>query len=216
MDIGRFVQYMKRHGLYRTALSYSITFLQRLVDFQFMRVYMAEGPPREIPEIPDYITRCITETEYEAGIAAFRGDHQRKWAFERGDRCFANFHGDHMVGYTFYSTHSTLIRTGLELRFPDTFIYGYAGFTEPSHRGRRLALARSNMRRRVDWEMGIERRVIWYVAEDNYDAQVSLKLAYGVLIGYLGYFKFGHRFLYFASPRCKRVGISLIQTSSPR
>ena len=178
-----------------------------------MRVYVAEGSPTQIPEVPDYVTRCVTEAEYEAGIKAFEGHHQRKWAFDRGDRCFANFHGDQMVGYTFYSLYSTVVRAGLEFRFPDTLIYVYAGFTEPTHRGRRLALARSNTRKRLDQEAGIERGVIWYVAVDNYAPRAAGRLAGGVLAGYLGYAKFGHRFLCFASPGCKRAGVSLVQTS---
>ena len=213
MDRGQLVQHTKRHGFYRTALVYLFKVLRRLVDFEVMRVYVAEGSPTKRPEVPDYVTRCVTDAEYEVGIKAFEGDHERKWAFERGDRCFANLHGDHMVGYTFYGLYSTVVRAGLEFRFPDTLIYGHASFTEPTHRGRGLALARSNTRKRVDQEAGIERRIIWHEAVDNYAARASLRMGRGVLVGYLGYAKFGHRFLCFASPGCKRAGVSRVQTS---
>ena len=213
MDRGQLRQHTKDHGFYRTGLTYSFAVLRRLVDFAVMRVYMAEGSPTKSPEVPDYVTRCVTDAEYEAGIKALEGDHQRKWAFDRGDQCVANFHGDQMVGYTFNSPHSTVVCPGLEFRFPDTSIYAYAAFTEPRHRGRRLDLARSNERKRVAQRAGIERRAIWYVLVNNYAARAAGKQAGGVLAGYLGYVKFGHRFLCFASPRCKRAGVSLVQTS---
>ncbi len=214
MDRGQLLQHTKRHGFHRTGLVYLFRVLRRLVDFDVMRVYVADGSPTKSPEVPGYVTRCITDAEYEVGIKAFEGDHQRMSAFERGDRCFANFHGDDMVGYTFYSLCSTVVRTGVEFQFPDTLIFAYAGFTEPTHRGRRLALARSNTRKRVDQKAGIERRIIWYESVDNYGARASLRMGRGVLVGYLGYAKFGHRFLCFASRWCKRTEVSLVQTSS--
>lgn len=217
MDRGQFVRHAKRHGVYRTILAYSFTILQRLVDFEVMRVYVAQGSPTMRSEAPDCLTRCVTEAEYEAGIKALEGDHDRRWAFDRGDRCFANFHGDKMVGYTFYGLSATVVRAGLEFRFPDTLIYAYASFTEPTHRGRRLSLVRANTRKRVDQEAGIQRRVVWYVVVDNYAAQAAGRLLGGVLTGYLGYVKLGRRFLCFSSRGCKRAGVSLVRTSpAPR
>lgn len=215
MDCGRLVQHAKRHGFYGTALACSFAALRRVIDFGVMRVYLAPGWPTKTVDVPGYVTRCATEAEYEAGPRAFEGDHQRKWAFERGDRCFANFRGDQMVGYTFYGLHSTVVRPGSEVQFPDTLIYAYAGFTQPTHRGRRLALARSNMRKMVDQDAGAERRTLWYVDVDNYDPRAVSPLAGGALTGYVGYPKFGQRFSCFASPGCKREGVSLVRTSQP-
>lgn len=214
MDREQLIQHTERHGFYRTALVYLFKGLRRLVNFDVMRVYVADGSPTKSPEMPNYVTRQVTDAEYEVGIKALEGGHERKWAFERGDRCFANFHGDRMVGYTFYSRCSTVVNTGLEFRFPDTLIFAYAGFTEQTHRGRRLALARSNTRKRVDQETGMGRQIIWYEAVDNYGARASLRLGRGMLVGYVGYAKFGHRFRCFASPGCRRAMVSFVQTSS--
>ena len=209
MDPRQIFRHSGRHGFYRTTLAYSFTALRRLVDVEFMRVYVAEESPMRGPEASHYVTRCVTDTEYEEGVKAFEGEHHRKWAFDRGDRCFANFDGDQMVGYTFYGLHSTVASGGLEFRFPEKLIYSYAAFTQPAHRGRRLALARSNMRKSVDQEAGNGRRVVWYVAADNYAARAAGRRFGGALVGYLGYAKFRGRTLFFASPGCKRAGVSL-------
>ena len=215
MDSAQLFRHTSRHGFYRTTLAYSSTALRRLVDVEFMRVYVAEESPTTGPEAADYVTRCVTDTEYGAGAKAFQGEHQRKWAFDRGDRCFANFDGDQMVGYTFYGLHSTVVSDDLEFRFPEKLIYAYASFTQPAHRGRRLALARANMRKFVDQEAGNERRVVWYVVADDYAARAAGRLFGGVLVGYLGYAKFRGRTLFFASPGCKRAGVSLALSFSP-
>ncbi len=214
MNRDKLTLHVKHHGLLRTALVYTLTAFRRLIDLDLMLVETASGGPTGSPVVEPYVTRQITADEYRRGVQWLGDDHERPWAFDRGDRCFANLLDSRVVGYTFDAKKSTVIRPGLAFEFPDTLTYAYASFTHPHHRGRRLAKSRTNARRHADRAQGIEREVVWYVSVDNLASRAADRRIRTRQIGYIGYVRIGGRFFCYASPGCNRAGVSLILTSN--
>ena len=213
MDVNKttLLEHLRRHGIGQTALDYAFRVLRRFVDFQILRVETVEsGSPLPSAAGGPYVTSEVTTGEYHTGTAGLEGEHVRRQAFARGDRCFANVLDGQIVGYTFYGSQPTPVRPGLTFHFPEGMLYMYASYTHPAHRGMRLALARSNARRLVDASRGPPARVIWYVAVDNSASRASAQPAGPSLLGYVGYVGLGNRLACFASPGCRRECIELV------
>lgn len=206
--------HVKHRGLLRTGFVYMLRALRRLINFDVMVVETAAGGPTGSPLVEPYVTRQITADEYRQGIRLLGEEHERPWAFDREDRCFANLLDSRLVGYQFYANQSTTIRAGLEFGFPDSLTYVYASFTHSDHRGQRLAQSRADARRHADQAQGIEREVVWYVSVDNLAARAANRRIRPRKIGYIGYVRIRGRFFCYASPGCKRAGVSLVSTSS--
>ncbi len=204
--------HIKHHGVFRTGLVYMFKASQRLVDLDLMLVETTSGKATESPVIEPYVTRQVTAGEYREGVRWLGEGHDRQWAFDREDRCFANMLDSQLVGYQFYAARYTVVRPNLAFAFPDTLAYAYASFTHPDHRGRRLAKSRANARRQADEAQGIRREVVWYVSVDNLASRAVSRKLRSNLLGYLGYVKIRNRFFCFASPGCKRAGVSLVTT----
>lgn len=213
MNREEFTLCVKHHGLLRTGFVYTLKAIRRLIDLDLMLVEIASGGPTASPVVEPYVTRQITADEYCQGVRWLGERHERPWAFDREDRCFANFLDSQLVGYQFYAKRITVIRSGLAFGFPDTLTYAYASFTHRDHRGRRLAKSRSNARRHADRAQGAEREVVWYVSVDNLGSRAVTRHFRSRLIGYIGYVKIGERFFCYASPGCKRAGLSIVSTS---
>src|SRR3954463_11122185 len=63
-------------------------------------------------------------------------------AMARGDRCYAICDGPSPLSTSWYSTRPTRIGLGdLVVYFPPRYVYVYRGYTQPSHRARRLHAA---------------------------------------------------------------------------
>lgn len=212
MNLEALTLHVKRHGFSRTVFVYVFKALRRLIDFDLMQVEnLARGATRT-PEVGSYITREVTWDEYKRASQWLGDGHERSWAFERGDRCFANLLDSRLVGYQFYARKFTTAAPGLEFRFPDSMTYGYASFTHPDHRGRRLAELRSNARRRADRVQGIKRDIVGFVSVDNLASLAVSRRFRSGLIGYVGYVKIGTRYFCYASRGCKRAKVSLFST----
>lgn len=211
MNVAKLREHVKYHGPLRTALAYSFGLLRRFFDFDIMRVESAGGGPTRSSVIKPYVTREVTAYEYGEGVKGLEGDHERPWAFDRGDLCIANFLGDEMVGYTFYTISTTPVRPGIIFRFPDTLVYTYGSYVTPAHRGNRLAVARANHRREVEQSRGISRNAVYYIAVDNFASRASSRQMEPTLIGYVAYLRLGRRHFFFSSPGSKRTGVRLTQ-----
>jgi hypothetical protein len=206
----RFREHVRRHGVRQTAVTYGCAVLRKLVDFEVLRVETIEtGPPLDASVEDCYVTREVEADEFFRDPENVGEGRPGRDAFDAGDRCFANLLAGTIVGYTFYGTRATRIRPGLILRVPEGTLYSYASYTQPAHRGKRLAFARSNARRQVDLGKRTETRVIWYVAVDNARSRASIRVWDSELVGYVGYARVGRRFLLVASRGCRRAGVEL-------
>jgi hypothetical protein len=215
MSLADLGAHVRRHGVGQTLLTLGLRRVRRVVDCDLMLVQTAHGAPRPLAALEEYVTREVGAAEFCAKSKALPEDgHQRPWAFERGDRCFANFYHDDIVGYTFYGRHPTRVRPGLVFRFPEGMLYTYASYTHPDHRGRALAGARANARRLADGAAALHTRVVWYISIDNSDSLASAKSWGPGLLGYVGYVRARGRFHCFASPSCRRLGIELAEDPS--
>ena len=206
--------HVKRHGLIPTAFVFTLRALRRMIDLDVMVVETTSAGPTGSPAVEPYVTRQITAGEYRQGAQLLSEEHERPWAFDRGDRCFANLLDSRLVGYQFYAQQFTIIRAGLTFGFPDSLTYAYASFTHQDHRGRRLAQSRTNARRHADRAQGIERDVVWYVSVDNLASRAANRRIQPRQLGYIGYVRIGRRFLCYASTGCKRAGVSLVSISN--
>ena len=212
MNSDKLSLHLKHHGLLRTVLVYTLRAFRQLIDLDIMLVESSPGGPTGSPVVEPYVTRQITADEYRRGAQWLGKEHERPWAFERGDRCFANLLDSRLVGYQFYARKVTEIRPGLTFEFPDTLTYGYASYTHPHHRGRRLAKSRTNARRYADLAQDIERDVVLYVSVDNLASRAATRRTGSRLIGYVGYVSFRGKFFCIASRGCKRAGVCLVST----
>jgi hypothetical protein len=205
--------FVRNHGIARTSLRYLFKTFRRLIVCDLMRVETSSGSA--IGPIVDtaYVTRQVTAEEYREGVRWLGEGHERQWAFDRGDRCFANLLDSRVVGYQFYAQNSTRIRPGLAFEFPLRFTYSYASFTHADHRGKRLAKFRANARRNADEAAGIRREVVWYVSVDNYNSRSVSRHFQSTLLGYAAFVKIGKKYLCYMSRGCKKAGISLVSTS---
>ena len=149
---------MRQHGLRRTVFHYGFSVIRRFAPFEVLCLFTADGEPTGNGQVPGYVTREVTLEEFEIGTTTLRGNHDHSSVFQRGDRCFANAVGEKIVGYTLYARRSSRILKDLELHFPEGFEYGYASYTDPDHRGKGLALARSDTRKWADRRSGLELR----------------------------------------------------------
>lgn len=213
MNREKLALHVERHGILRTGFVYAIDAIRRLLDADLMLVETASEEPTGLPDVEPYVTRQVTADEYRRAAQWLGEGHERLWAFDRGDRCFANLLDSRLVGYQFYARSFTIVRPGLSFRFPDVLTYAYASFTHPDHRGRRLAESRTNARRHADRAQGIERQVVWFVSVDNLASRAVSRRFRKKLIGYIGYVKIGDQLFCYESSGCKRAGISLVPTT---
>jgi len=210
MNRKKLALYLNDCGCFRTLSVDSHRALQRIIDFDIMRVETTSGEATGSAVVEPYVTRQVTADEYRNGLQLLGAEHDRSKAFEREDRCFANLLDSQLVGYQFYAGRSTIVRSGLKFEFPETLTYAYASFTHEDHRGKKLARSRANARRHADQAEGIQRKVIWYISVDNLPSLAVSRRLNAEHLGYVAYVKIGQRFFCYASPACKRAGVSLV------
>ena len=152
------------------------------------------------------VTRMVDADEFHRKLPRSIDTQDYRWAFERGDSCMANLHGDHIVGWEFATRHPTRVRPGVEFVFPDDLGYSYASFTHPDHRGQRLADARTRQ-----WSADDDSDYgdwVWYINVANLESlAVFGDDAPGVaLVGHSVYVLLGRRCWCFASRPCRQLG----------
>src|SRR4030095_2739117 len=88
-------------------------------------------------------------------------------AVARGDLCVANFRGEEVVGFAFFSFTRARVTPQLDALVPKGFVYGYKGWTHQDYRRANLTSARVHMRHH--WmRQNHSLRGINYVETHNY------------------------------------------------
>ena len=205
----KFSESARRHGLLRTITRYVYGKCRRIVDFEVCRVGSDNGP-HDWPHAPKgYQTIRVNQQEFNHMLCDELKGVDYDWAFARGDHCIVNIHDGQIVGYSFSTLQPTRVKDGLVFRFPKGFMYGFAGMTAASHRGKKLQRERWKVRKsEYVREYGSVVRAIWYINVTNLESLAAVEhsgLNY-TSHGYAGYVRCFGRWLTFSSPGCKRLG----------
>ncbi|HTE54266.1 MAG TPA: hypothetical protein VK698_25600 [Kofleriaceae bacterium] len=150
----------------------------RVVPLQVLRGMTAEltHVPAALFDAGDYRGRFATRAEV---LACATPDYEMtpdfaRDALDRGDRCFAMFHGKRMASLGWYARQPTHISRGLVLHFDPAWVYMYKGFTHPDHRGKRLHGIGMSLALREHTERGA-RGLISYVRSTNFASLRSVE-----------------------------------------
>lgn len=209
-----FKQSVSRHGFARTCIRSLYVRLRRVVHFECCRVASDDGQYDWSSSPSGYDTRSVSQLEFNRMLCEDLKGVDYAWAFERGDICIANVRDGEIVGYSFSSFKPTFVQPGLVFKFPGGFIYAFAGKTAVLHRGKKLQpecwKARSREYRR---KYGTVFGAIWYVNVTNLESLASTRHAdlNEKLHGYAGYMMCFGRWITFATPGCKRLGVGFFR-----
>jgi len=208
-----FKQSVRRHGFRRTCIRSMYGRLRRFVYFEWCRVASDDGQYNWPTSPSGYDTRRVSQLEFNDMLCDELKGVDYDWAFKRGDMCIANFRGGEIVGYSFSSFRPTFVQPGLVFRFPDGFIYAFAGKTAPSHRGKKLQPECWKVRSQEYLRQhGSVFGAIWYANVTNLESLASAEHAdlNETLHGYAGYMRCFGRWITFATPGCRRLGAGFV------
>ena len=144
----------------------------------------------------------------EAGIS----EEFLQYSWSKGDKCYGFTHNGALRAYGWYATTPTRVSPGLRVHFSRDYIYMYRGFTNASHRGKRLfpcGMTRALRHYRAAGYKGM----LLYVDARNLDslkscARMGLRVFGSVYVATV----FGRHFIY-ASPGCARFGFRIEDAS---
>ncbi len=164
---------------------------------------------------PEYNTRIAHLTDLAPHVGRVPGLSRDflETAFERGDVCIANFHGDVLVGFSFSSYVRARVNDQLDVMVPDGFRYGYKGWTDPEHRRQNLSRMRGYTRRTCV-PADHQQRTISYVETHNY---ASLLHSYrkpslrSLRMGFCGWVTLFGRQIPFSSRRARWIGFEFVR-----
>jgi len=200
---------VERFGLIRTLVREADSRLRRVLPHELCRVEFNVDEPYGWESVPGYESRVVDCLTFHQHLCAELAGVDYRWSFDRGDFCIATFHGDEIVGHTFYSRHPTVVRDDLAFEFPSTFVYAFASRTAPSQRGKKLESDRWKASQQVIRELtGENAPRIFYIDVLNYESLAANQRP-GVNnrhVGYAGYVRLFGRWLCFRSPGCRLGG----------
>jgi hypothetical protein len=139
---GPIVDYVRRHGLWRTLMRTAYVAVNQLVrvsiyDTMTMRL---EHINRSLLIQDDLESRFLTRDEMQR-FAAKCDDRRGRMlirASDCGDRCYGLIDKGNLVNFGFFSRHSTPLLGDLEVHFDEACWYMSGGWTAAEYRGRRL------------------------------------------------------------------------------
>jgi GNAT superfamily N-acetyltransferase len=128
-------------------------------------------------------------------------------AAQRGDLCVGALAAGTLAGYVWFAREQAPHVQGVWVRVPERAIYRYKAFVRPQYRGRRIAPALDTFAERL---LGGSGRDCWVtcIATHNFSALRASKVSGARMLGYLGYWQAGNRFLAFHSAAVRRLGLS--------
>lgn len=131
-----------------------------------------------------------------------------------GDLMIAAFHDGQIVSYGWCSAGQAAIADDLTIGFGPRFLYGHRAYTTPRHRGKGLHAAIIRYSRRVATQRG--QAVVAYVDANNYKSLTSESRVGPLHSGIVVISQRRGRLRYWASPLCRKVGLSLRAAPSVR
>ena len=193
------------------------------VRLHYVRVLagMLEIEGEEKPEVPPgYEARMVALAEmlpYADSTFGLSRDYLHT-AFQRGDRCTANFYHGELVGYSFNAYARARASEQLDVLVPGGFRYSYKAWTHPDHRRVNLSRIRAYTRRAM-LPHDHNQRAISFVETHNYP---SLLHGYrhprlrGLPMGFCGWITIFGRQIPFTSRRARWIGFELVRNDDDR
>jgi hypothetical protein len=202
-----------RHlGLVRTAYRIFMEAINLCFGLRIIRVFKKEGfDPHFLKSNQAFHYKFLDESQMFE-LARNPDYHLTedfvRTALEKGDKCYGAFDGEALACFAWYSTQPT-DDDGLTLHFKPGYYYGYAGFTHPQYRGRRLMATRGNRARREYLRHGFKGEV-FTIDSHNFRSLRSASASLGIQdIGYIVVLKIGKHAWIHASRGCREHGIYL-------
>ena len=217
----KFVLSVNRHGFVKTVARSAYTRIRRLIPLEVCGVHVRNSEVHDTPHVEGYVTRPVES--YEEFLTKLSPELQGLGnvdeAFTRNDLCIANFFNEQIVGYCFYTQHSTKVEDDVVFVVPAHHVYIYMARTATTHRGRRLDPERwkaSQQLRAQTYGEGVPS--IWYIDLFNYESLASNKsgsyTTNFVWVGYSCRFKMFGKWFTFRTRSCKRYGTGFVTTET--
>lgn len=220
MQIAMLKENLKAYGLPATVAMYGFRGARKIAGVRALRGVVLESPAPSLTSLEaPYRARFLDQRELErlANEASEEYDLLPSFvrsATQRGDSCFGVFDQDRLAAYGWYSYQPVRIDDENELCFDSAYVYMYAGFTLPAHRGRRLhalGMGLACMHFRAQGRRGL----ISYVDAANLNSWRScLRLGYRH-IGNIYRLSVGHRSLAWSDVGCRQYGFRLRPARAP-
>ena len=138
----KFVLSVNRHGFVKTVARSAYTRIRRLIPLEVCGVHVRNSEVHDTPHVEGYVTRRVES--YEEFLTKLSPELQGLGnvdeAFTRNDLCIANFYNEQIVGYCFYTQHSTKVEDDVAFLVPAHHVYIYMAPTATTHRSRRHGL----------------------------------------------------------------------------
>lgn len=137
-------------------------------------------------------------------------------AADKGDRCYVLLDGDSLMTYGWYSTRPTRLTEvpgHAVLHFDPSYAYMYNGFTRPEYRGRRLHAIGMSAALMECARTGLQ-GLVSYVVSSNFASLKSCERMGYATFGHLVMLKVGARYVWRASPGCKKYDFHVVSDES--
>ena len=212
----------KRWGWSSTLFTRVARRLERLLGIWIFVVNVRNlpDPPQEPSASPAGITarvldpaqalRCAQhEPEFELAPEFIRD------AVARGDRAYAAFEQDKLVGYTWRGSSTAPLFDGLWIGVPRPLDYSYKEYTRNSHRGRGIYRAFASFADYHSSRRG--HRVLFSLIDiSNIASLRASRMMGGTTAGYAGYLRLFGRCFSFRTPRVRAMGVVLYTPADRR
>lgn len=189
-----------------------------LERFLGVHVYLVRVRPLDLPvpsraSVPQHIQiRRAVDSELETALqnpslgisASFLSMAQA-----RGDRCYGAFDDGQLVAYVWRSTGIANHERGVGVSVSAPYVYGYKGFTSPSHRGLGLNVALVAFAGSDYLDAGY-RHLAAFVALYNRSSLANSKENGFSHVGYAGYVRWFGTVLPFRTLAPRRIGFSFV------
>jgi hypothetical protein len=190
-----------------------------IVPFKILRgVHVAKPDPAFLATPPHYTASFLARHE----LVHFADDAAKEMsrafvdaALRNGAECYAIRDGQTLAAYGWYSARPTPIHPPeLVLRFDDSHVYMYKGFTDKRYRGQRLHAIGMTRALQHYLDAGY-RGIVSYVESTNFDSLKScFRMGYEVF-GSVYVVRIFGRYFAWASPGCDAFGFRVI-SKEPR
>ena len=194
-----------------TVFFYNI--LRRLFRLRAMLVVAIDA--EKVPDDFD-ADRCTMVGEVVSGRDLEKLVDQQKYitagfvarTIPKGDWCYAYFSGERLVSSGWYSAEPTRVGKQFLFTFPSEYVYMYAGYTEPDHRGARLHGHGMAAAARIVANEG-KRGLIGLIDVRNFASRRSATRMGYRRVGTVFEFRILGRWFSLRTPACARIGADL-------